>query len=65
MAALMVPSFRLSVYVGEVGAVERAGSPFLGKAMIGPGHQAAKYPSWIVAVTGPCSTVLMTTDATS
>jgi hypothetical protein len=59
MAALMVPSFRISVYVGAAGSFGGAG------AMPGPGHQAAKYPSWIVAVTGPCSMVLMTTEATS
>src|SRR5665811_740463 len=61
MLVLMVPSFRVSVYVGPTGV----GPLPMSRAVAGTGHQAAKYPFWIVASTGPCSMVLMTTETTS
>src|SRR5450631_595704 len=61
MAALMVPSFRITVYVGA----GECGPGLATTTLRGTGHQAAKCPSWTVALTGPFSTVLMTTEATS
>src|ERR1019366_8224646 len=61
MLALMVPSFRVSVYVGPTGV----GPLPMPRLVAGPGHQAAKYPPRTVASTGPCSMVLMTTETTS